>query len=159
MVQRVGGSSGDSWYSVRANCPDRVRTACSRAARLIERLAALVPRPRKHLVTYHGILAPAASDRVQVVPQPVEEADTEPQGTTLPTPRRLRPERFSWPQLLQRVFRIDVLRCPCGGRRKVLDFITEPTVIRRILTHLGLSADPRRHAPARPPPQGTFAFT
>jgi hypothetical protein len=33
---------------------------------LIERLLALVPRPRKHLVTYHGVLAPGASLRHRV---------------------------------------------------------------------------------------------
>ncbi len=44
---------------------------------LIERLAALVPRPRVNLTTYHGILAPAASYRDRVVPGPVEE---EPEG-------------------------------------------------------------------------------
>lgn len=31
------------------------------ALTLIERLAALVPRPRVHLTTYHGVFAPAAS--------------------------------------------------------------------------------------------------
>ena len=36
---------------------------------LIERLLALVPRPRKHLVTYHGVLAPGASLRHRVVPR------------------------------------------------------------------------------------------
>ena len=36
---------------------------------LIERLLALVPRPRRHLVTYHGVLAPAAGLRSRVVPR------------------------------------------------------------------------------------------
>ena len=36
---------------------------------LIERLCALVPRPRRHLVTYHGVLAPAAGIRPLVVPR------------------------------------------------------------------------------------------
>ena len=40
---------------------------------LMERLCALVPKPRKHLVTYHGVLAPAAGLRSQVVPKRVEE--------------------------------------------------------------------------------------
>ena len=35
---------------------------------LIERLLALVPRPRRHLVTYHGVLAPASGLRSRVVP-------------------------------------------------------------------------------------------
>jgi hypothetical protein len=41
---------------------------------LMERLCALVPPPRKHLVTYHGILAPASGLRPQVVPRRAQEA-------------------------------------------------------------------------------------
>ena len=40
---------------------------------LIERLLALVPRPRRHLVTYHGVLAPAASLRPRIVPRVAED--------------------------------------------------------------------------------------
>jgi len=36
----------------------------------LSRLAALVPRPRAHVLTYHGILAPAAAWRDLVVPGP-----------------------------------------------------------------------------------------
>ncbi len=36
---------------------------------LMERLCALVPKPRKHLVTSHGVLAPAAGLRSRVVPR------------------------------------------------------------------------------------------
>ena len=43
---------------------------------------------------------------------------------------------------MQRVFEIDVLVCEhCGGRRRVLTFLTDPPVLRRILEHLGLAAD------------------
>jgi len=35
---------------------------------LVEKLAALVPPPRFNLVRYHGVLAPAARSRPQVVP-------------------------------------------------------------------------------------------
>jgi hypothetical protein len=34
----------------------------------LSRLAALVPPPRMHLVTYHGVLAPSARRREQIVP-------------------------------------------------------------------------------------------
>jgi hypothetical protein len=37
-------------------------------AELIEKLAALVPPPRFHLVRYHGILGPCASERDRIVP-------------------------------------------------------------------------------------------
>ncbi len=36
---------------------------------VMERLSALVPRPRQHLVTYHGVLAPASGLRSRVVPR------------------------------------------------------------------------------------------
>ena len=51
-------------------------------------------------------------------------------------------QRLSWAQLLARVFLIDVLRCPtCGGRRRIVSFLTEPKVVRRILNHLGLPSE------------------
>lgn len=37
---------------------------------LLEKLAALVPPPRLHLIRYHGVLAPAAADRAEIVPGP-----------------------------------------------------------------------------------------
>jgi len=42
-------------------------------------LLALVPRPRRHLVTYHGVLAPAAGLRSRVVPR-VEAEEERPGG-------------------------------------------------------------------------------
>ncbi|MBC7896551.1 MAG: transposase, partial [Cytophagaceae bacterium] len=45
---------------------------------LLERLVALVPRPRAHLTRYHGVLAPAFAARAQIVPRENEgEADVE----------------------------------------------------------------------------------
>ena len=43
----------------------------------MERLAALVPRPRLHLIRFHGVLAPNAKLRSKIVPAPAERA-TEP---------------------------------------------------------------------------------
>jgi hypothetical protein len=36
----------------------------------MERLAALVPRPRLHLIRFHGVLAPNAKLRSAIVPSP-----------------------------------------------------------------------------------------
>ena len=58
--------------------------------------------------------------------------------------------RMRWAQLLKRVFDIDIKRCPhCGGQLKFIAAIEEPAVIARILTHLGLAAQPPPRAPAR----------
>lgn len=42
----------------------------------MQRLAALVPRPRLHLIRFHGVLAPNAKLCSQVVPQgPLEQQE------------------------------------------------------------------------------------
>jgi hypothetical protein len=51
--------------------------------------------------------------------------------------------RISWSELLLRVFRADVLRWSCGGRRVVLAFLTDEKVVKAILEHLGLSTTGR----------------
>ena len=43
----------------------------------MQRLAALVPRPRLHLIRFHGVLAPNAKLRREIIPSPPEQA-TEP---------------------------------------------------------------------------------
>ena len=37
---------------------------------LVERLAAMIPPPRKNQILYHGVLAPRSAWRKQVVPGP-----------------------------------------------------------------------------------------
>ena len=91
--------------------------------------------------TAHGVLAPNAKLRREIVPSPLEQA-TEPscdrahaQGT---------PARMSWARLLKRVFDIDIDHCPnCGGGLKIIAAIEDPPVIVKILSHLGLHPRPR----------------
>ena len=147
----------------------------------LSRLAALIPPPRAHLLTYHGILAPGASHRDRVVPE-LHENVGEDAGSGLAgcghdaaaaelrvdlragrTPRSkrggTRRTYYSWAQLMRRVFGIDVLLCDrCGGRRKVLTFLTDPDVIGRILLHLGEPVELPEVAPARSPPGGGWLF-
>ena len=111
---------------------------------LLEKLAALVPLPRVHLVRYGGCLAPHSSLRGAIIPTPrqpgVDEEQTE---TTSP--------RWSWARLLKRVFALDMLRCPfCQqGTLRIIAAITHGEVIRKILQHLKLAVDPPPIAPAR----------
>ncbi len=51
-----------------------------RNAVLMERLCALVPPPRKHFVTYHGVLAPASGLRPKVVPRQTAVGEEEDAG-------------------------------------------------------------------------------
>jgi hypothetical protein len=122
----------------------------------MQRLAALVPRPRLHLIRFHGVLAPNAKLRAQVVPDELPDgagAGLDSQAVE-PDPddgHRWAP-RISWALLLKRVFEIDMQHCPnCGGELKIIAAILEPAVIERILEHLGLPARPPPRSPAREP--------
>jgi len=113
----------------------------------LQRLAALVPRPRLHLIRFHGVLAPNAALRSQIVPSVADQAPntTDGAGESLPPSTRA---RMSWAQLLKRVFAIDITTCPqCGGALTILAAIEDPAVTIKILGHLGL---PTR-APPKPP--------
>ena len=64
-----------------------------------------------------------------------------------------RERRLDWAALLRRVFEFDVLRCTnCGGRMRVIAFIEDGDVSKRILEHLGLPAQVPAALPARAPP-------
>ena len=117
----------------------------------LSRLAAQIPAPRRHVLTYHGVLAAAACKRNQIVPgyQEFVAHVAQSPGTTRPTPERIRPERYPWSELLQRTFLIDVLTCPCGAQRRVLSLVCDPAQIHRCLTHLGLPTQPPTRAPPR----------
>jgi DNA-directed RNA polymerase subunit RPC12/RpoP len=95
----------------------------------IARLAALVPHPREHQLTYHGVLAPASPLRDAVVPQRPVPRDAD-GSSDAPDANPYIP----WAELLKRVFAEDVLRCPrCGGRRHMISVVTDPEVVRKVL--------------------------
>ncbi len=62
-----------------------------------------------------------------------------------------RAPRWRWARLLKRVFAIDMERCPAclQGSLQIIAAITQGEVVRKILRHLKLSADPPPIAPAR----------
>ena len=62
--------------------------------------------------------------------------------------------RIPWAELLKRTWDSDVLSCPrCHGRLKIIAFITELAVVRKILAHLRLPTELQDPLPARLPPQ------
>jgi hypothetical protein len=111
---------------------------------LLEKLAALVPLPRGHLVRYGGCLAPHSKLRSTVIPTPRQQGVEEPAA-------RPKAPHWGWARLLKRVFALDMGICPfCHwGALRIIAAITQGEVIRKILRHLKLSADPPPIAPAR----------
>ena len=107
----------------------------------MQRLAALIPRPRLHLIRFHGVLASNAKFRSQVVPVPPARTTA---GEGDCTHAHGKPVRMTWARLLKRVFDIDIEQCKCGGKLKLIAVIEEPAVIEKILKHIGLDPPPPR---------------
>ncbi len=125
---------------------------------LIARLAALVPPPRFNLVRYSGVFAPCSKWRELIVPVSPAAATNlsepeakleQPVPPSAADPTR-HERRYTWAELLKRVFAVDVLECPrCHGRMRILCAIHPPTAIWGILTCLGLPVRAPPLTPAR----------
>jgi hypothetical protein len=129
---------------------------------LLQKLAPLIPPPRQNLTRFHGVFAPSSKLRAAVVrltetarsppaaPPPVAPFSP-PRAQTTTVPARY---RVDWASLLRRVFDVDVFACErCGGRMRLLAFIPDERVARKILRHVGLPDAPVPLERARGPPQ------
>ena len=121
----------------------------------MQRLAALVPRPRLHLIRFHGVLAPQLQLRPSCArwwcrQEPVPAAQPASPTECEANCEHHRLARMGWAKLLRRVFDLDLQHCPnCGGELKIIAAILEQPVIEKLLTHLGLQARAPPRAPAR----------
>ncbi len=102
-------SDGRIAYGFRKPRPDGTTHVVLEPLELMEKLAALVPPPRAHLVRYHGVLAPHYRERKRVVPMPPEPKPTglpdcgheevkalpRPEATFVPAPARPTPRKIS----------------------------------------------------------------
>ena len=124
----------------------------------LDRLAALIPPPRKHRHRYHGVFAPNHPLRPAVTSLAIGNVGTQREATgrtdsTAEQPRHHDTSRIAWAQLLARVGEAFPLACPsCGGDIRLISFITQPETIRQILTHVGEALEPPLVSPARGPP-------
>ena len=119
---------------------------------LIEKLCALVPKPKVHLIRYHGVFAPNHPLRKRVVPKIPEEEQEVGLGGWKPRGGLVGVGYVSWAQLLKRSFGTDVLRCERCGNKRVLIEVVEPDAVREILGCLGLDFRGPRPESARGPP-------
>jgi hypothetical protein len=108
----------------------------------IEKLIAIIPPPRSHLARWIGCFAPNSPIRNKIVLNPEEAKGFDFQSG-------IKGRNYSWSELLARVFKVDVLKCKCGGTMKPMGQIKDPNSIRRYLKHVNIGADP----PVSEPPQ------
>jgi hypothetical protein len=111
----------------------------------IARVTSHIPEKGQVMVRYYGLYANAhrgkvrKASRVPVALGLIEED---------PPPR---PSR-GWAEMIRKVYEVEPMICPrCGGRMKVVAFLTEYAVVDRIIRHLGLT-----FVAEKPPPVHVF---
>ncbi len=124
----------------------------------VARPLAHVPDPRRHLVHDFGVCPnvvrgklKARSQARQAEPLASGPASQPPLPLASMSPS-LAALRRGWARLIRRVYEVDsLLRPRCLGVMRVVAFITEPRVIRRILDHLAAPAPTPSQGRAPPP--------
>jgi hypothetical protein len=140
---------------------DGTRALCFEPSEFLEKLAAVIPRPRINLLIYHGAFAArgrchrgpgVVADAPYRVSPPASGSGGPAPAAAAPPAASVRPSHVPWADLLRRVFALDIVACPeCGGRLRLLATIEARATVEQILTHLGLPVDPPQPAAARTP--------
>ena len=120
------------------------------ALEFVARVLAQIPEPRRHLVRYYGHYSNVARGKRKKTRQETEMARLDSAAAQPePIPGEVSSLRRRWAELIRRVYEIDPLVCPkCGSEMRVIGFITEPRVIRRIVDHLKKRTQAKRGPPA-----------
>jgi Tol biopolymer transport system component len=109
----------------------------------IARVTSHIPDKGQVMVRYYGLYANAHRGKVRKanrVPVLLGMIEEEPKPIT----------SKGWAEMIRKVYEVDPMICPrCGGRMKVVAFLTEYAVVDRIICHLTLM-----FAAEKPPPAG-----
>ena len=159
-------------YSLKYPLPNGECRLILTGQQMMARLALLVPRPKIHLIHYTGVFAANSNWRKIIVPKSLDSKCKHCNQITEehcsdevhkifksdcyiasqePNPR----ERYlDWASLMKRVYGKDILNCSeCGKPRKIIAYIDDPPIVRKILIHLGMPTTGPPRSPARPRPQ------
>jgi hypothetical protein len=110
-----------------------------------------IPEPRAHGVRYFGAYSSRArayrKTRHLTLQSLGADDNSASQDEPELSPKKRAAVRKSWAQLIRRVYLTDPLKCECGGTLRVIAFITEQKVIRKILDHLETNRSTGSRAP------------
>jgi hypothetical protein len=98
----------------------------------IHRITSHIPDPVKHCQRFYGTysnrgrISAAEQDGDAAVPDATTTHEPDASEASLEA-------RSTWARLLKKIFEADPLLCSCGGRMRIVSFITDPRVVDRIL--------------------------
>jgi hypothetical protein len=111
----------------------------------IARVTSHIPDKGQVMVRYYGLYANAHRGKVRKTDRvPIALGMIEEEPLQIPSK--------GWAEMIRKVYEADPMICPrCGGRMKVVAFLTDYAIVDRIIRHLGLT-----FATERPPPSRIF---
>jgi hypothetical protein len=133
----------------------------------LARLVTHIPNKYEQTVRYYGFYSnksrgvrakalASAIEEAAVIDKTIEKTATIVESATIEetakiiAPISLSRKRFkkNWARLIQKIYNVDPLKCPkCGGKMRIIAFIEEDAIIRKILTHLNLWLSQSYHDP------------
>ncbi len=141
------GEDGQILWRLKNQWPDGTTHLKFSEEEFLERLISLIPPPRINLVRYHGIFSPRHKQRSISIPNKKSKRKT------LRDTERIE-YRTPWAVLMKRVFKSDVLQCQtCENKYEYVCEITNPSIIKKMLNHLGFEWEEVRSSPPRAPPR------
>jgi hypothetical protein len=107
----------------------------------LAQLTTHIPNRGEQMVRYYGYY----SNKIRGMRKKAEEDDLVP--ALMEPVLTSRAFRKNWARLIQKIYHVDPLLCPkCQGVMKIISFIEESDIIRKILVHLNLW-ETRNHDP------------
>ena len=104
----------------------------------IEKIAALIPPPRKHRHHYHGVFAPNAPLRRLIVTAAIQIPKILVPPDLQKTANEVAKTSLNWSKLIARIYEVNPLLCTsCGKEMKIRAIVTDKTQIWRILMGIG----------------------
>ena len=116
----------------------------------LEKLAALIPPPKTHLVKWSGVFPSNSPIRSKIVLRPEIKKGLQFRDDKESVSDKPRQKNHAWSKSLAKVFKIDVTQCShCTGKLSAIAAIKEREQVIRYLKHQGIDHDPPPRAPPK----------
>lgn len=145
---RIDESSGQILYD-RKRDRGLGRTQTFDPLDLLARMLMHIPEPRLHTTFFYGWYSNATRGRRRrLVEQDSPETEDASSQQDPPNAAERRRLRRLWANMLRRIYEVDPLICvECGSEMKIVSFIMDPPVIKKILEHLDKKTGTQGRAP------------
>jgi hypothetical protein len=137
------GGEGEDVDEVAYRAKDGSRSERFDPMDFVARVLMHAAEPRLHTVRYYGAYSSVVRARMKregvVIGGQAAAAKS--------TPDQRRRLRRSWAKMIAKVYEVDPLTCACGAEMKIISFITEYKVVKKILDHVRKVGDRQGRAP------------